>query len=377
MGIIKLLILVNSLNQGGAERQLITLLKNIDKLRFRSTVVTYYSGGMWEDELRRVEGITVSSLKLRGRFDFWGMIFRLGKIIAQLKPHIVYGLCGDACTLALLHGKLLGRYRVAWGIRASRMDFRKYSIFSAFTYRLNAILSRYADLIVANSWDGAEYHSHQGYSKKNLMVIPNGIDTRHFRSVPEERVAFRNQLGLAANVPLIGRVGRLDPMKDYETFLKAASILLRLHPEVKFAVAGTGPLDGQLKDMANSLNLDEKIFWLGPINNLPAFYSACTFTTSSSFGEGFPNVVAESLACETPCVATDVGDSAKVLGPGGIVVPPKDPKAMASAWEKLLGMHENERIAMGQNGREHIEKNFNIGKMVSSTEEAFSNLAGR
>jgi glycosyltransferase involved in cell wall biosynthesis len=129
--------------------------------------------------------------------------------------------------------------------------------------------------------------------------------------------------------------------------------------------------------MANSLNLYDKIFWLGPIHDLPAFYSACTITTSSSSGEGFPNVVAESLACETPCVATDVGDSARVLGPGGVVIPSKDQKAMASAWEKLLNMPKNERAAMGQKGRKHIEKNFSMDKMVKETEEAFSNLAGR
>lgn len=253
------------------------------------------------------------------------------------------------------------------------MDFNQYSITSGWIYRINASLSKWVDQIIANSWTGAKYHSDNGYARDRILVIPNGIDTRYFRPQPGKGAKLRQAWRIGHEVPLIGRVGRLDPMKDYPTFLKAAAILAGRRPDARFVIAGDGPnqMFNNLKALSDSLGLAESILWLGPREDLPAIYSACTFTSSSSFGEGFPNVVAESLACGVPCIATDVGDSARVLGPAGITVPAKNPEALAQAWEQMLSLSKEKREEIGRQGRKHIIRNFSTQKMISSTERVF------
>ena len=375
---IRILFLLNSLQHGGAERQLVTLLHGLDRRRFRSTVVTYYQGGTWEETVSQMPGVDLHCLRLKNRFDLARMTLTLSRIIRKTRPDILYGLFGDACTLALIHGRVFGKHRVIWGLRATNMDFSQYSLSSGWVYRLNAYLSKRVDRIIANSWTGAKYHVDRGYARDRIVVICNGIDTEHFRPQPEKGADLRRTWGLGHETPLIGRVGRLDPMKDYPTFLKAAAILAGRRPDVRFVIAGGGPdqmLD-DLKALSGSLGLDERVLWLGPREDLPAIYSTCTFTSSSSFGEGFPNVVAESLACEVSCVATDVGDSARVVGPGGIIVPAKNPEALATAWEEILSLPQKERLQMGQEGRMHIVRNFSTQKMAHSTEKVFLDVVG-
>ena len=120
------------------------------------------------------------------------------------------------------------------------MDFRRYSLSSGWVYRLNAYLSKQVDRIIANSWAGSEYHACQGYARDRIVVIPNGIDTGYFRPQPEEGAVLRRDWGFGMETPVIGRIGRLDPMKDYPTFLKAAAKLIHKRPEVRFAIVGGG-----------------------------------------------------------------------------------------------------------------------------------------
>ncbi len=376
---IRILFLLNSLQPGGAERQLVTLLDGLDQGRFRSTVVTYYQGGTWEETVSQMPGVDLHCLGLRNRFDLAGMVFALSRIIHKTRPDILYGILGDACTLALIHGRVFGKHRVVWGLRATNMDFSQYSLSSGWIYRLNAYLSKWVDRIIANSWTGSKYHVGQGYARDRIVVICNGIDTEHFRPQPEKGADLRRTWGVGHEIPLIGRVGRLDPMKDYPTFLKAAAILAGRKSDVHFVIAGGGPdqMLNDLKALSGSLGLDERVLWLGPREDLPAIYSTCTFTSSpSSFGEGFPNVVAESLACEIPCVATNVGDSARVVGPGGIIVPAKNPAVLAEAWEQILSMPQEKRRQMGQQGRKHIVRNFSTQQMVHATEKVFLDMVG-
>ncbi|MFZ5765125.1 MAG: glycosyltransferase [Thermodesulfobacteriota bacterium] len=377
---IRVLFLIQSLHQGGAERQLVTLLHGLDKERFQPVVVTYYPGGKWEERVRTISGVDLCTIHLRGRFDLAGMVIRLGKLIRKMRPDIVYGVLGDACLLALLHGRVLGHARVIWGLRASNMDFSRYSRTSALVYRLSAKFSNYPAKIIVNSRAGQSYHQKRGYCGNRMVVIPNGIDTDLFRPSPEKGRALRTQLGLDTSVSVIGRVGRLDPMKDYSTFLAAAAILAKKRKGLRFLVAGGGTTENQraMAELGRDLGLAEQLIWLGPRNDLPAVYSACSLTVSSSaFGEGFPNVVAESLACAVPCVVTDVGDSAIIVDNQDLVVPPADPEALARACARVLDCSEEERTVIGKAGRCRIENNFSQAVMVRATEAIFRDVATR
>jgi len=375
---IRFFIILSSLNYGGAERQLINLLRDLNKEKFKPTVVTYYQGGRWEEAIGNIPGVAFASLRMKGRFDLFRMFVKGAFLIHKYRPHILYGLLGDSCTLAFFLGKLF-RKRIIWGLRATNLNFREYSLFSGIVYRLNALLSRWADMIICNSWSGIEYHSSLGYKWENMVVVPNGIDISFFRNRFSESKILRESWGVPLDAQLIGRVGRLDTIKDYSTFLKAAAITSDRKKSAYFAIVGEGTDEAKadLVNLSSSLGIKDRLIWLGPQENLPPIYSAFTISCSSSFGESFPNVIAESLACETPCVATDVGDSAKVLGPGGIIVPPKDPYALANAFEKVISMSEKDLRDIGKKGRNHICQKFAIEKMVRNTENIFISLMAR
>ena len=372
---ISIFIILSSLNYGGAERQLINLLRSLNKKKFKPTVVTYYHGGIWEEAVRNIPGVAFTSLGMKGRFDLFRMFVKGAYLIRKHRPHILYGLLGDSCTLAFILGKLF-RKRIIWGLRATNVNFKEYAVFSGMVYRLNAFLSQWVDRIICNSWSGIEYHSSLGYKWGNMVVVPNGIDISFFRHRLSESKILRESWGLPLDAYLIGRVGRLDQMKDYSTFLKAAAIISDRKKEVYFAIVGEGTkeIKADLVHLSRSLGIGDRVIWLGPQENLPPLYSTFTMSCSSSYGESFPNVIAESLACETPCVATDVGDSVRVLGPGGIVVPPKNPSALANAFEEMLSLSEKSLGEIGKKGRNHICQKFGIEKMVRDTENILISL---
>jgi len=316
-------------------------------------------------------------LNIKGRFDLPGLFMGILKLIRYYRPSIVFGLMGDACT-ASLPVKFLGGCKVIWGLRATKMDFDCYSRASKWTYKLNARLSGLVDVIVSNSWSGRSYHALNGYRKSKIVVIPNGIDTNLFSYSSQGAMALRRSYDLPEEALLIGRVGRIDPMKDYPTFLKAAALLSTRYQNALFLIAGDGDKDlkDKLKKFASSLGIEKRIFWLGQTEKISAFYSACEITcSSSSFGEGFPNAVAESMACERLCAATDVGDTRKILGAvGGIAVSPKNPEALSKAANELLSMPKDERVKMEQAARQRIVERFGLERMVSAYEELFLGL---
>jgi glycosyltransferase involved in cell wall biosynthesis len=375
---ITVLIILSSLDYGGAERQLINLLQGLNKKKFKPIVVTYYCEGKWEEAVKNIPGVVLTSLSMKGRFDLFRMFTKGAFLIRKYHPHILYGLFGDSCTLAFFLGKLF-RKRIIWGLRTTNLNFKEYSVFSRMVYKLNALLSRWVDRIICNSWSSVDYHSSLGYKRRNMVVIPNGIDTSFFRHRFSEGKTLKESWGLPSDACLIGRVGRLDQMKDYNTFLTAAAIVSEHKKGVYFVIVGGGSRRAKayLLNLSLSLGIADHIIWLGSQENLSPIYSAFTISCSSSFGESFPNVIAESLACEIPCVATDVGDSVKVLGPGGIIVPPKNPYALAEAFEKMLSLSEKCLRNIGKEGRNYICEKFGIEKMVRDTENILIFLIAR
>ena len=203
-----------------------------------------------------------------------------------------------------------------------------------------------------------------------FLFIPNGIDTEWFRSDPEARQRIRTEWGLTESEKLIGLVGRLDPMKDHPTFLRAAAMLSQERGDVRFVCVGDGPTDyrRELSALGKELGLTQRLIWAGVREDIPAVYNALDIvTSSSSYGEGFPNVVGEAMACEVPCVATDVGDSAWIVGETGVVVSPKDPEALAAGWKTSLARHGSE---MALEARLRVEENFSVERLIEQTERA-------
>jgi glycosyltransferase involved in cell wall biosynthesis len=199
-------------------------------------------------------------------------------------------------------------------------------------------------------------------------VIPNGFDLLVLRPDRSARDNLRKELAIPADAPLVGMLARFHPMKDHSTFVKAAALLRERLANAHFLLAGEGVDDtnAELIGQLASLGLVACTRLIGVRTDVTRVISSLDlFTLTSCSGEGFPNVLGEAMACEVPCVATRVGDSAYVLGDTGCIVSPRDPQALADAWALILES-SNERIrAMGRAARARVEAMFSIGAVAT------------
>jgi len=247
---------------------------------------------------------------------------------------------------------------------------------------LNAWLSRWLPIrIVSCSVQAAEVHRALGYADK-FVVIPNGLDLALFTPVDgDRRVAIKKGLGLPENCKVIGHLGRADPQKDHATLLKVFARVAATRPDVCLLLAGLDLEHGSayLNDLLESTEtagLVTRIIALGQRDDVPVLMSAMdVFLLSSSFGEAFPYVVVEAMACGTPCVVTEVGDSAEIVGDTGWTAPPGNIEALAGALLEALGEHEETHALRRQCARRRIEENFSIEQMAKAYQEVWETAA--
>jgi glycosyltransferase involved in cell wall biosynthesis len=364
--------LVRALDYGGAQRQLVTLARALDKEVFDVTVLSFYSGQPLEGELDD-SGVTLITLEKQGRWDVIRFFRRLIHQLRLLRPDILHGYL-DVPNLLALFLKPLVHARVVWGIRACEIDLRQYDWLFRLAFRLESILSRYPDLIVVNSFAGFQRHVARGFPRQKMVLIPNGIDTVKFKPEPHAGAKLRVSWNVPTGSRIIGTVGRLDLMKDLPVFLQAAARVSSQFDNLRFVCIGSGPAPYvlQLQELAINLGIANKVSWPGAYEDVAAVYNAFDVFCSPSFGEGFPNAIGEALACGVPCVASDVGDSRLLVGDCGVVVPPRDPEALAQGIVQALALDRNE---IGREGPTRIAAHFSVQRLARLSEEAFDKLA--
>lgn len=371
---IKVLFLTLSLNHGGAERQLVILAKGLHKRGHEVSVAVFNPNGPFEKDLKE-SGIPVITLNMCRRWDIIHAISHLITVLRFQKPDILHSYLGGPNILTILLKVVLpSNTRIVWGIRASNVNLREYSLIDRVTYYLERVLSGFSDHIIVNSSSGLEYASQKGFPRGKMVVIQNGIDTDRYFIDRSAGKKIRAEWGIKDHETLIGLVGRLDPMKDHPVFLKAASFIARDKKDIRFVCIGNGTESYRFKllSLSKALGLDRIMLWTGSRDDMPAVYNAMDIIVSSSaYGEGFPNVIGEAMACGVPCVVTDVGDSAYVVGDTGIVVSPRDPDALAGGMKNLL---DSDLTALGLKARQRVVENFNLEQLVNKTEEELKRL---
>lgn len=363
-------LLGRSLSIGGAERQMVQLAVGLDERGYKVTAGLFYCGGELDRELTE-RGIPIVDLGKRGRWDIFGFLLRLVRALRAVRPDVVYPFLGTANTIAAAVRPFVPRFRLLWSIRSSNLQLDHYDWVAGFGYRIECALSRSPDLIISNSQAGVDHAVLHGFPRDRIVVVPNGIDTERFRPDPDLRCEARERWGLGEGEVAIGVLARIDPMKDHTTFLRAAAIVAARRPDVRFLCIGEGPDDylRRLQAIAAEAGIADKVLWPGPaadpLAELNGLDIACS---SSSSGEGFSNSVGEAMACGRLCVVTDVGDSARVVGETGLVVPPRDPGALAAA---LLAALERSGPEAGSPARDRVVKEYSIARMVERTIDCF------
>ncbi|MCH8096594.1 MAG: glycosyltransferase [Proteobacteria bacterium] len=372
----KIMFLARSLDGGGAERQLVTLAVGLRKRGHEVAIAVFYPGGEFETQARNA-GVAILPLGKRGRWDVVGFAWRLLKTLRAARPDILHGYLATANLLAVLARPFLPKTRTVLGIRASNMALDRYDWLMRLIGRLEALFASPADLVIANSEAGRDHAVARGFPGDKMAVVPNGIDTQFFRPDPAASPRLRADLGIGSEGRLIGLVARLDPMKDHPTFLRAVAEFLESGGRARFICVGDGPraYRESLQTLGRELGIDANLSWAGSRDDMPSVYNALdVLTLTSAFGEGFPNVLGEAMACGVPCVATDVGDVKRVLGEAGIVVAPGDPGALARAWVTILRRFETEDGTLGQETRRRIVTHFSAETMVARTEALLGGL---
>ncbi len=365
----KIIFLIRTLGYGGAERQLVTLAKELQRHGYSVTIGVFYPDLALGKELYEAE-VKVVVLNKKGRWDVIGFAFNLFRLLHREKPNILYAFMGASTALSILYKPFFRNMKIIWGIRASNMELSRKDTFLKASFSIDVFLSRFADIIIANSNAGRDYHIKYGFPSNKIIVIPNGINTSKFCPSIEEGLKVRKEWGVGNDEILIGIVARLDPMKDHETFIQAAWKLTRQEKKVRFLCIGDGPpsYKEKLQMLCKKIDIEDKFIWSNARDDIMAVYNAIDILSStSSYGEGFPNVIGEAMACGVPCVVTDVGDSALIVGETGLVVPSRKSDAVCQAWEKMLLM---DRRDIAIKARFRIEQNFSLENAVQRTIEA-------
>jgi len=375
--VVRLFFLIRSLDRGGAQRQLIELVKGLDPQKFEITVCTFYDEGSHWQDLDALPAVKQLSLAKRGRWDVFPFLARLHRVIAASRPDIVHGYMPVANELALLMARRFGA-KCIWGLRASNMDLTHYGALARRAFETGAVVSRFADSIIVNSEAGRAHYGAHGYCVERMTVVPNGIDCGRFQPDAEARERVRAEWAVPAGARVVGLVARLDPMKDHENFLNAAVAVAKSCPSVHFVCVGdgSGPYTQQMHARGKELGL--AIAWLGDREDMCALYNAIDIVVlASAFGEGFPNVVGEAMACGKPCAVTTVGDAAALVGETGASVPPRQPNSLAAAIVTLLGLSDAELAARGAAARERIQENFSVSRLIQATIAIFADVLKR
>jgi glycosyltransferase involved in cell wall biosynthesis len=376
----KIVHIITGLNTGGAEMMLYKLLVNMDKNAYYSAVVSLGDKGTIGPHIESL-GIPVYTLKLTGASKIVSAIMRLGKVIRKESPDIVQGWMYHGNFISVLIKFFIKKnILLVWNIRYSLYDIALEKLNTRFIIKLCAALSRIPDATIYNSKIATVQHQKSGYSLSRHQVIPNGFDSQIFQPSATFRQAIRQELNIGNEDIVVGHVARFHPMKGHDILFDAILLLYDKYPRVHYVLSGRGVCCSteEFRRFLTRVPVSNRIHLLGERQDIPALTSSFDLAvSSSSWGEGFSNTIGEAMASAVPCVVTDVGDSAWIVGDGGMVVPPSQPKALAAAIEKGVLLDSNQRKTLGAKGRSRIEKHFSIREIVNQYKSLYDDIVSK
>jgi len=361
----KIVHIITDLDTGGAETMLHKLLASLRDEKLNSLVIVLMGRGAITKQIETLN-VKVEMLDLvQGERPSWQTIKKLRQFMRAFNPDIVQGWMyhGDivATVAVFLFDPMRRKVKLFWNVRQTLYDINSEKIQTRWLIVLGRWLSFFPHSIIYNSNLSAEQHCNVGYLSKKTKIIPNGFDLQKFKPDQQHRQQLREELKINDNVLLIGHISRLHPMKDHATLLRAIDRVVGSlsstgsKQEVLFLLIGHG--------VTSELSKNPAIRFLGERTDIPRIMSALDIVVSSSaWGEGFPNVIGEAMASEVPCVVTDVGDSAYIVGKYGRVCSVGDDQCIANSLLQLIDNKEERKIA-GRQARKRINENYSMDKI--------------
>lgn len=374
---IRVLHVITGLQIGGAEMVLYRLLSKMDRMDFTSEVISLTANGPIGERIADLD-ISVLNLGMTSTKPDPRALVRLARLIQEYEPYVIQSWMYHADLMAGI-ANIDSGVPLIWGVRHARLDPERAKSRTIKIARLCARLSnRLPERILYCSESARAFHEELGYAREKKIVIPNGFDLTQIKPNLSARVELRSQIGLPHQAPIIGLVARYDPEKDHHNFVSAAGLLASQYPQAHFVLCGKGINwdNDELVEWIDSVRMRDRFHLLDNQEDTSRITAGFDIAALSSATESFPNVVGEAMACGVPCVVTDVGDAALIVGDTGLVVPPRNPEAMAAAWMKLLNLPEEARKELGERARERIAANYSLDTMVKRYEELYQEVAG-
>ncbi|MFL2664817.1 MAG: glycosyltransferase [Dehalococcoidia bacterium] len=358
----KILFTVRSLNIGGTERQILSMSNMLIKYGHEVEIARIYPNG----DLEKNTDITLHDLSK----NFFRRAFDIRNLFINGNYDVVYSFLPNMNLFSSLVAKTINKRKlpkIIWGIRSSSLDPNDYTKKVRFIYRLEKLFSGSPDLIITNSDAALHEYIEKGFPRKKIFTIPNIINHNYFKNISSEKMSVYQEFEIPNNMKLIGVFARIHPMKDHMNLLRAIKLINETKNIYKnkislICVGGVAVKEVKshyYKNLLEFSNLNLNVKWISERQDIPRLMSACDLTVlPSDSGEGFPNSIAESMSCEIPIVATNIGDSKKIISSFGKIVPIKDPQSLSNSILEILEMDENTIKKASSEGRKSIINRF-------------------
>ena len=364
----RILHIISGLKRGGAETQLFRICKFDQD---NDHIVVSLSNKQGYGDILEKLNVPVYALNFSsGRINISGLI-KLYRIMKQLKPDVVQTWMNHADLIGGIIARIAGIKNIFWGVHQTVLIKGKSKASTIMIVKLNAILSKLIpNKIIYCAEKSREVHELIGFKKSKGVVIQNGYDIKVFHQNDSLGKNFRDKLKISQDAFIIGHVASYDPLKDQDTLIKSLGNLLQRKIKFIAILVGTN-LDHLNDDLVSSLKdngLSDNVHLLGIRDDILSVMNAIDLFLLSSISEAFPNVLNEAMLCGTPCLTTDVGDSALIVGNTGWIVQPKDSKAMADACVDAFNEKEQNNGNWKKRKeacRERIIENFSFEKMIN------------
>lgn len=373
----KIVHVIIGLNVGGAELMLRRLLESHACLSdIDHTVVSLTDLGVIGPQISAL-GVPVTALGMRGFLDIPHVLYRLSKILRVAKPDIVQTWMYHADLLGGLAARMAGIRNIIWGVRTTDLanGGKKTTV---LIRKICALVSKFLPKVIVCAAEASrKAHVAVGYDDKRMVVIPNGFDLSRLSATQEQREKVRLAAGIKPKEFVIGSLGRYNPVKDHLNFIAATALLAVKFQNLKFLLVGRGleQANTPLMQVISATGYADRFAFLGERQDIAACLKAMDIFCLHSKTEGFPNVLGEAMAMGLPCVTTNVGDAAYLLNGSGIVVPPQDSYALASALQEMINLSAEERSALAQSAKARIYSDFSIDRASENFIRLYKEIA--
>lgn len=368
--------IITGLKRSGAENVLFRLAKKLTNFRHAVICLSEQEPNDLTDDLKAL-GIDVFHLGIKPKRPFSLLkCYSIRSLIRSLKPDIIQTWMYHADVIGGLMAKLSCKKPIIWNIRNGTFaPPNRPSKNIPIIVRVAAFLSRFIPhTMLSCAQNAIQFHQSIGYSTVPFIHIPNGIDCDRFTISATKRDDFRKKINVSNTTPCVGLVARWHSQKDIPTFLKACHYIHQNNQNIHFVLVGHN-LDNTNNDLCHLVNtypgLSNKLTLMGSYNDMPTIMNGIDILcVTSAFGEGFPNVIGEAMACGTPCVTTDVGDAAIIVNDNEYICPIEDANRIAISIQKRLTKPIQPNVL-----RDYIKDHYTLEHMTTMYNTFYQNIS--